>query len=212
MTEKKYANQRPLRRAAEHALRAQGWSVDVVRGSGGARLKIRRGAEALNVAVRTSSDRWVGWMRVNGGQQWRGMRDADLIVVAALAGRTTAEVYGFDPFVFEQSYNANLAARLANGALSDHAPVFVCIDPVAPSRGAASAGADLASRALWRTEVQLFGDDTPSSTMTVTDSLTSPTSAEHDVTESFIDRVRREFAERNGVSVEKVAVEFKISV
>jgi len=200
MSERKYANQKPLRAAAERGIANQGFKVEVVRGSGGARLTATKGGKSINVAVRTSSDRWVGWMRDENGK-WRGMRDADLIVVAAL-GPNGAEIYAFDSAPVEKAFDANLAAREANNAvLSKTAPIFVCLDTVAPGRGPSATSSNLKAKALWSETVPLV----------LTAEVTAPEVAAPEAEESFVDRVRREFADRVGVAVEKVTVEFKVS-
>ncbi len=200
MSERKYANQKPLRAVAERALFNQGYEVEVVRGSGGARLAATKGGKSSNVAVRTSSDRWVGWMR-DENAEWRGMRGADLIVVAAL-GPNGADIYAFDSKPVEKAFDENLAAREANNAdLSKTAPIFVCLDAVAPGRGPSATSSNLKAKALWSETLPLA-----LATEATAGEVSLP-----DAEEGFVDRVRREFAGRVGVAVEKVTVEFKVS-
>ncbi len=134
MQKRKYANQKPLRAAAEQALLKRGYNVEVVRGYGGARLVATKNGESVNVAVRTSSDRWIGWMR-DENSVWRGMREADLILAAALNNQN-AEVFALNPTDVEKSFNENLESRQANNPdLQASAPIFVCLDPVPTGRG-----------------------------------------------------------------------------
>ena len=134
MSDRKYVNQKPLRASAERAFANHGYNVEVVRVSVGARLTATKGVKSINVAFRTSSDRCVVFMR-DDNADWRVMRDADLIVVAAL-GPNGADIYAFDSKPFEKAFDENLAAREANNAeLSKTAPIFVCLDAVAPCRG-----------------------------------------------------------------------------
>jgi len=200
MSGTKYVNQKPLRAVAERAIANQGYKVEVVRGSGGARLTATKGGKSLDVAVRTSSDRWVGWMRDENGE-WRGMHDADLIVVAAL-GPNGADIYAFDSKPVEKAFDENLAARKANNAeLSKTAPIFVCLDTVAPSRGPPATNSNLKAKALWSETLPLA----PAAEVVAGEVAAS------NAEEGFVDRVRREFADRVGVAVEKVTVEFKVS-
>jgi len=218
-----YDNQRPLRAAAKAAAEAQGYSAEVVRGSGGARLDLEKDGKKYFALVRTSSDRYLGWMRTE-EEEWRGMKDADLIIAAALNAQRpgTADVYGLSPQDVEQAFDANLKSRdaRAEGRLSKSAPIFVCLDTVPPHK-AWAAGGNLKTLAKWSTTVKL-GTDTPETSEVVvratrqllgtpTPSLTMAERDPASARESFIARVKEEFATLVGVKPEQVSVEFRVS-
>ena len=107
-----YDNQNPLRTAAHAALVQEGYSVRQAKGIAGARLSVERDNERLLALVRTSSDRWLGWMRDQEGA-WRGLSEGDLVVAAVLtSSKDAAEVYAFRSTDVEQALTDNLAARL----------------------------------------------------------------------------------------------------
>jgi len=125
--------------------------------------------------------------------------NVDEIVVAVPSAEepSSAEVFSFDREVMINACNAALAARKKEyPELSDKAPIFIALDRVAGGRFP-EATSGLKAKAKWRTSVPLAAVPTRNNT---SDPLK----------ESFIERVKREFAELNGVDVNKVVVEFKI--
>jgi hypothetical protein len=198
-----YDNQRMLRRLAQEALKKNGYKVEVLKG-GGARLRVSKDGNTAYTLVRTSSDRWVGWMRYQG--EWRGMGEADLVVVAVLNGPAgKAEVYALDPLEVRRAFDANLAARLKHSPdLSETAPIFICMDEPRGS-GPSAVGGNLKAKALWGIELPV-GADAPGS------EGKSANGAPKETSESFAARVRQEFADLIGVPIEKVTLEFRVSI
>ena len=187
-----------LRKAARAVLEIErGYRVDfdeIRQGvAPGARLIAVKGAQKLRVAVRTSLSRKIRLMRRNDGK-WRTIQDVDLVVVAVPAdrGSTAIEVLGFkrDDFIeISDAALQNLKTRDAGF------PVVVALDEKTKLGSAAAAG--LKSKAIWKHVLPL---DAPT--------LQEATKAETGV--EFITRVKREFAERNGVDVSMVVVEFRV--
>ena len=159
----------------------------------GARLIAIKGSQSLRVAVRTSLSRKIRLMRRDDGE-WRTIPDVDLVVVAVPANRrsTAIEVLGFKPDDITKSFNAALEGLKTKRDAGF--PVVVALDEKT-RRGAAAAG--LKTKAIWKHVLPL---DAP----TLREATKAETGAE------FINRVKREFAERNGVDVSMVIVEFRI--
>jgi hypothetical protein len=159
----------------------------------GARLIASKGAQTLRVAVRTSLSRKIRLMRRDDGA-WRTIPDVDLVVVAVPADRTSTaiEVLGFKPDDIIKSFDAALESLETKRDAGF--PVVVALDQKT-RRGTAAAG--LKTKAIWTHVLPL---DAP----TLREATKAETGAE------FINRVKREFAERNGVDVSMVAVEFRV--
>jgi hypothetical protein len=169
--------------------------VELKTGAGivpGARLRTFDGSQVRNVAVRTSLDREVGFTRHPDGR-WMTIPTVDEIVVAVPSPEEpgSAEVLGFDREVVIDACNAALAAQKRQyPELSHKAPIFIALDT--PNKGRSSKVASgLAAKAKWRISIPLGTVRTPRA-------------------ESFIERVKREFADLNGVDVSRVEVEFTI--
>jgi hypothetical protein len=193
-------HQGALRRAARKALAGQGFAgIAPVAGSGGARLDCMKDGAPVLALVRTSANRAVGWMRDEAGD-WRGLAEAGLVVVAALddeARPTRAEVYGFAPAVLRAAFDDMLKVQLARlPELARTAPVFVHLDDRKPG-----APPGVKARALWRVVVPLAGAPAGAA---------APAAAPDKA--GFVARVREQFARLMGVPVDKVTVEFKVSV
>ena len=187
-----------LRKAASVILETEcGYQVDadqIRQGvAQGARLIAIKGSQSLRVAVRTSLSRKIRLMRRDDGE-WRTIPDVDLVVVAVPANRrsTAIEVLGFKPDDITKSFNAALEGLKTKRDAGF--PVVVALDEKT-RRGAAAAG--LKTKAIWKHVLPL---DAP----TLREATKAETGAE------FINRVKREFAERNGVDVSMVIVEFRI--
>jgi len=160
----------------------------------GARLIAVKGAQKLRVAVRTSLSRKIRLMRRNDGK-WRTIQDVDLVVVAVPAdrGATAIEVLGFKRDDFIEIFDAALQSLKTNRDAGF--PVVVTLDEKTKPGSAAAAG--LKTSAIWKHVLPL---DAPT--------LREATKAETGV--EFINRVKAEFAERNGVDVSMVVVEFRV--
>src|ERR1051326_812196 len=187
-----------LRGCAQAALKKRFFRVEEKCSRGvvpGARLLAYTSAEAepLEIAVRTSLDREIGLTRHPNGR-WATIPKMNEVVVAvpSASDATQAEVLGFDPKVLVKAFDAALAQRAGlNKELSPKAPIFITLDmPRNPKgRGAVSG---LIDKANWRELVPICSTQGGGQT------------------ESFVDRVKREFAALNGVDVTKVSVEFRI--
>jgi hypothetical protein len=198
-----YDNQRSLRRLAQEALRREGYSTEIV-GRSGARLRVTKDGVTAFTLVRTSSDRWLGWMRA--ADRWRGLEVAELIVAAVLnKQKNQAEVYALAPKDVREAFDRNLAARKAqNPTLSETAPNFVCMDQDERG-GPASVGSNLKAKALWSYDLPLDAVGPPEES-----DAPKPAAAPNETKEGFAARVRQEFANLIGVSVEKVSVDFHV--
>lgn len=223
--QQKYAHQKRLRAAAREALEQQGHKVAPVKGTGGAQVDLEHNGKRSWAFVRTSADRWIGWMRDELTGDFKGFdEDASLVVVASLDSKTKPtciEVHAFNPTDVQTAFRTNLAARKAsNPALSHNAPIFVCLDRM--ERGVpADTGSGLKEKALWSTSLPFPGVAAGSSTAKAEPSSTEAPEEKFDAgfqpskretAEGFAARVRQEFADLMGVSVEKVRVEFHVAI
>lgn len=195
-----------LRACARLALEQRGFSVELITGAGvvpGVQLKATKGSDHINVAVRTALNRKVGLVRSSDGA-WRTIPSVDevLIVAPSIDDKSAAEVFGFEPKMLMKIFDAALAAQLKQmPKLSANAPIFVPLDNGKHKKGQAAApvstNSGLKAKALWSLVLPL------------------PTAAslqhrQADADSGFIERVKREFAELNGVDVSKVRVNFVI--
>ena len=162
----------------------------------GARLKATKGpAAGEQIAVRTSKDRELGLLRRYDNSGWRTIPKVHEVVVA-VPSRTDPdsliEVFCFDRQTVIAKFDAAIE-RAGNRSLSPKAPVFVALDDT-PQSGSGALEGGLGREATWSEEISVK-------------SITARLSIQSD---GFIERVKREFAERNGVDVRKVIVEFRI--
>ena len=106
-------------------------------------------------------------------------------------------MFSFDREVVIDACNAALAARKTEyPGLSHKAPIFIALD-TSDKGNSPDVASGLKAKAKWRTSVSLAA-------------VRTRKSASAPPAESFIERVKREFAELNGVDVSKVVVKFKI--
>ncbi len=189
-----------LRNCARLALEGRGLRVEHKSGAGvapGARLLAFNGPEVSEVAVRTSLRREVGLTRLSNGK-WNTIPKVDEVVVAVPSAEQpdAAEVFCFDRDVIIAAFDAALAAQTKkHRRLSPKAPIFVALDNA--RKPSPDFGTGLKAKSKWQTLV-------PLAAASVSGSSHLP------IGEGFLARVKREFAEINGVDVSKVVVEFRI--
>lgn len=181
-----------MRAAAEIALRDRGYEIELVASPGvipGARLKARKHGVDLQIAVRAASDRELGLVR-DGNNRWKTIPRMDAVIAAAPAqgDRHHIEVYWFEAGELLQQFDQELARRLHHKSdFSPKAPIFLPLDDREGERGPRQAG--LKHLAKWNALVQAAS--------------VAPVN-------SFVERVKREFAALNGVDVSRVEVKFRI--
>ena len=191
-----------LRGCARTALERRGFAVELILGPGvvpGVRLKATKGPETFTIAVRTSLRRAIGLMRDVDGR-WKTIPNVDEVVAVtpAVDDSRSVEVLGFDPNVLIATFDAALAFQLKRyPRLSNKAPIFVSLDK-GRRGGATKSISNLKAQAKWGMVLSL-------------DSTTASESVRSDAINGFIERVKREFAELNGVDVSKVSVDFHIN-
>ena len=218
-------NQQSLRTIARDVLIHRGMTdVQPIKGSGGARLDALEDGHPTRIMVRTSSDRWVGWMRSSHGEL-KGLDDAALVVVAALdtpIKPREVEVYAFEPLAIREAFEANLAAREAKG-LSESAPLFVCLDK-SDSDKPSAVSSDLKARALWSETVPLNAgeavDEEIIEAKKPDDSVKGDVHKEVVATEDFgkmdiegfLQSVKAELAARLNVPAKSLSLELRLQV
>jgi hypothetical protein len=147
------------------------------------------------VGVRTSFERGLGLARDKTGR-WR-ISDVDEVLVAVPTDdKTSVEVMSFDPKLLIKIFDDALNQR-PNLKEDYRLPVFMPLDKKRlRSTGAIIPG--LKEKSVWRKIMK-------------PDEEMLRKSAEQSSARSFIERVKREFAEINGVDVSKVTVHFGIT-
>jgi hypothetical protein len=161
----------------------------------GSRLIAKRQGQEIDVAVKASLERSLNFTKQS-RNRWRTVSAVDLVVAVVPAlNALDFEVLAFDgpPLVaeFEKAWEA---LERAGRSLSFEIPIFIPLDQVS-RKNVGHDIANLKALAIW--SIRLSAEE-----------LKARNSAESG--ETFYDRVKREFAERSGVDVSKVEVEFRI--
>ena len=186
-----------LRKGAWQAVSNRHYAPELVSGPGiipGARLRATAGpAAGKQLAVRTSKDREVGLLRREDNGKWRTIPKMHEVVVAVPSRTNTEsiEVLCFDAKTVIELFDAAVE-KAGSRAQSFKTPVFVALED--PQKGSSALAGGLGTKAKWREEIPL-----PSIAAKLPDQ-----------SDGFVERVKREFAARNGVDVSKVVVEFRI--
>jgi hypothetical protein len=187
-----------LRGCARIVLEDDGYQVSLKPGPGivaGARLSIAKGSTIRTVAVRTSVDRDLGLVRRSDGQ-WRTIMRVGQVIVSTPSSNNpnNLDVFSFDPKLLMEIFDDAVKAK--GDQRSDfRLPVFIALDDKESKSGSVLPG--LSARAQWR------------KTITPNEDMLRRTSQSR-AGLGFIERVKREFAEINGVDVSKVVVDFRI--
>jgi hypothetical protein len=188
-----------LRQIGREALENEGYETTVKRGQGllpGARLIARKDGEHFVVAVRTSHERVLSFtMQTN--SQWRTLENVDMVlaVVPAAKNSEIVEVFAFDSTALKARFDiASKGLERVDRSSSFEMPIFIPID----KESRKNVGHTVSNLK----EIKLWSFNVSAAAMKV--------KASGDNAGTFIDRVKREFAERNEVDVSKVVVEFRI--
>lgn len=194
----KKTNKSGLRAIGRAVLEGKGFQTELQTGQGvlaGSRLRATKGDQILQVAVRTSYQRALSFtMQPNG--RWRGLTgDRVVLVVPAENNSEGVEVLAFRSTTLKRVFDEAFEDLAQSDRSSRYEiPVFVPLDRDS-RKNVGHKVSNLKKSALWT--VRLGPDELKSKVVP-------------DNVESFIDRVKREFAERNQVDVSKVEVEFRI--
>jgi hypothetical protein len=123
--------------------------------------------------------------------------DEVIVVVPSAQDPASAEVFSFQPAVMLEAFDQALSAhKKRQPELSHKAPIFVALDDRRRGRST-DIIPGLKGKAQWHTTVPLASVPRPGNSAT-------------EAPLGFVERVKREFAELNGVDVSKVVVEFRI--
>jgi hypothetical protein len=217
MEEQKSPLAATFRACARTALEQRGFVVRKKAGLGvapGARLRIHRpGQTQQNVVVRVSKKRTIGIKRHRWSGKWFEVPRLNEVVVVSpsLNDPKIADVYGFDAAVLVQIFDTLDTMR--NGPFTSERelnfPIFVALDPL-ESDGSNRISSNLIEKSSWQAEI-LLPESTAYASIDLGDVVAANAASNSKVNpEGFIERVRREFAEINGVDVSKVTVNFQI--
>jgi hypothetical protein len=212
MDKQKPSLARTLRACARVALERRGFIVRKKPGLGvvpGARLRIQLPGHAQRtVAVRVSKKRRIGIARHQWSGNWFEVAGLDEVIVVSpsLHDPMVADVYDFDAQVLIKIFDD--LDTLRNGPYTEkrkqNFPIFVALDPQSDDEGK-TISSNLIAKASWTEPVSL-----PSASTAVIGSDAVPTrpvtSGDAGSREGFIERVRREYAELNGMDVSKVVI------
>jgi len=190
-----------LRGYARLALEGRGFVVQKVSGPGlipGARLKAAKDGKETFVAVRTSHDRKVGLLRQPNGK-WRTVPKVQEVVVAvpALDDAMSVEVFGFKSKTLIDAFDS-LVTKIEKGKAKKDAyksPIFIELDAV-PDDRVGGLRSNLKAKSSWA--------------MTLPFTREAAGNGVEEQQVGFVERVRQEFADLNGVDVSKVIVNFHI--
>jgi hypothetical protein len=184
-----------LRSHAVQALDDAGYEVVDVGGRGVApwvRLRIVEGEDVKQAAVRTAVDRKVGLIRHSNGL-WKTIPEVDIVVVAAPSTRDSevTEVFFFKREVFQTIFDGALAElKKRSPKFSSKSPVFVPLDG---KPGKPSGARPLKDLCEWRRSVSPDGDAPSGSPRILSD-------------EEFIEKCRREIAQRLGIDPSQLEI------
>jgi hypothetical protein len=190
-----------LRGCARVALESRGYSVRHVTAAGvvpGARLQVKKSGDPIRrVAVRTSMDRKVGLTRDPKTGKWRTIPSAHLVVIAVPAQNhpDCAEVFAFDPKVIIRAFDALERKALSGnpkGKVSK-SPFFIALDHQLDDTN--NLRSNLKKKSVWSAIAAL-----------------KPQGRPVDRNAEFSDRIRREFAELNGVDIGSVTINLVINL
>ena len=188
-----------MRRAAARVLEDKGFQVKELSGKGirpGARLSAKRvRGSPFEVAVRTSRERSLGFSRLSDGS-WRTLESVRWVVCVIPDEETSSDfaVFAFESEALKPWFDRALKAlQDAKRAPELGMPIFIPLDDQ-PKKNVGHDLVGLKKAAIWSERVNPKElQEVPSESM-----------------EIFIDRVKREFAERINVDVSKVVVEFRV--
>jgi hypothetical protein len=172
----------------------RGFDVRVKSGQGylpGARVIAVGDGETIDVAVKASQERVVGFTRLS-RTRWRTLSVVDLVVVVVPGeeSKDKAEVFAFKKKPLERIFNrAWKALEEAKRPIGFNMPVFVPIDRVS-RKNVGHDICDLKRRAIW--SVPLSSEE-----------LEQRSGAPE---ESYVDQFRRRFAAENGVNISQVMI------
>jgi hypothetical protein len=189
-----------LRRFAANVLKEKGFKVEEQTGQGirpGARL-IATPPEGppIKIAVRTGRERSIGVSRLTSGA-FRTLEGVDLVlaVVPDEKNSNDVAVFAFEAKTLRVWYGRALKALDRAGRTPDlDVPIFIPLDEQ-PRKNVGHSVSGLKKAAVW----SVFTEAKKLMELHISESV-----------ETFVDRVKREFAERNEVDVSKVSVEFRI--
>lgn len=108
-----------LLRIGEQALRAHGWTVERVRGSGKSSMRrITRQNESHLVSIRTSRDTWIAFPRTSDDSGWITLDEVDFVVAVSVDDRDAprfAQVHMVPAAEMRDRFDRGYAARKAAG-------------------------------------------------------------------------------------------------
>jgi hypothetical protein len=108
-----------LKKAAEQALRQEGWSVEKVSGSGKSSLRrITRGSASKVVSIRTTQDTWIAFPRIDEQDNFGTLPEVDAVVASSVNDRDdpqVALVHLLDGEEMRARFNRAVKARKSAG-------------------------------------------------------------------------------------------------
>ena len=181
----------------------------------GSRLRIQRSGEPQKtVLVRISKKRKIGISRHRWSGKWFEVPGLDEVVIVSpsLSDPMNVDVVGFNTEALIRTFDA--LDQLRNGPYAKERelnfPIFAALDPQR-SDDTNDMSSNLIEKASWAVTVPLYEPLASNPMDPGGKAAPAPVaSAMQPSGEGFIERVRREFAEINGVEISKVIVNFHI--
>jgi hypothetical protein len=105
--------------AAVSGATSQGYKCSRVPGKGLANLwRLEKGGKVRVASIRTTRDRWFTFLPLEGGNSWKTLDEADVVLVASVDDKdhpTAVEVYLFEADEVRERFNEAHAARVEAG-------------------------------------------------------------------------------------------------
>jgi len=115
----KVTTKNQLIEAGLHSLEKNGWKVEKVEGYGKARIRrITKGNQKRIIAIRTSQDTWMAFMRNKAGTGWKTLSDVDAVLAISVDNKEHprfALVHLIDGDEMRARFDRAYQARLAAG-------------------------------------------------------------------------------------------------
>jgi hypothetical protein len=122
-----------LNRAIKRAAEERGYRLSRVPGRGRSNMwRVERDGQVQKASFRTTKDRWIAFVPLKGGAEFKTLKDVDLVLVAAVDDPSSPrqiQVYEFPAGEVRRRFKENYEARVRDGrAMPDNFGMWVSLD------------------------------------------------------------------------------------